>query len=267
MGVEPNNAGVHFEVSKNLCNGSFMNAYIGGTTGYEFIQSSTTRTMVMKCEPNTIYTISKTASARFTIGVYSSYITSGTLGDSNILFQNHALNEATIATKSDSKYLYIYVSNASEEPKIMVEKGSVKHDYEPYISPSIKVNNNGVYETIVNCGDTDWIDMSDYVNKTNFTIRSTPMVRKIGNVVYWRGEIYCTTAPNNTSANIMTNIPQLFRPSNQHSGGSNTYSTLTPYNIFISGDGTIIVKTSSNITVQSQYNGFQLTNISGYLTD
>ena len=138
-----------------------------------------------------------------------------------------------------------------------LEKGDTATAYSPYQN----LNRN--------ISDTGWIDMSSCVNTTNVTIRSgfTPMVRKIGNIVYWQGEVYCTTAPGSKNMTILQNIPSEFRPINQFSTSGVPYQSSSPYNMFIDKWGVIKVSMGSNIPTTTEYYGFQLNNINGYLSN
>lgn len=119
--------------------------------------------------------------------------------------------------------------------------------------------------------DTGWIDMSSYINTENFAARPgmPPQVRKIGNVIYWRGEVYCIKAVSSTQAQILKNIPSRYKPTIQVSGGSMQFGNQKVYNMFLDPNvSAIYVKTSdSSIAVAQHYGGFALDCISGYTTD
>ena len=112
--------------------------------------------------------------------------------------------------------------------------------------------------------------MSQYVNTTYFTARSTqpPMVRRINNQVYWTGEVYCSTSPNNKSADLLTGFPTWLKGNGepQYSNCGVTYNTGEVYNIFAVysptlGATRIQVNKSVNITAQDPVCGFQLSNL------
>jgi hypothetical protein len=118
--------------------------------------------------------------------------------------------------------------------------------------------------------DTGWVDMSSYVNTANFAVRPgyTPMVRKIGNVVYWRGAVYCHTSPNSTQADILTGIPSTYLPYLEQDGCGVHFSSNTIYKIFISGIGAITVNEgATNIFTTQDWQGFSLSDLGTYLTD
>ena len=117
--------------------------------------------------------------------------------------------------------------------------------------------------------DTGWVDMSSYINTTNFSARTgqPPMARRIGKVVYWKGSVYCSTAVNNKEATILSGIPLQFRPAGEFGRCGITWYINTPYHIFADNTGAVRVSESSNIEVQNDWAGFTLANINGYLVD
>ena len=117
--------------------------------------------------------------------------------------------------------------------------------------------------------DSGWVDMSSYINATNFSVRTgqPPMVRRIGNVVYWKGSVYCSTAVNDKEATILSGIPSQFRPVGEFGRSGVTWYISTPYHIYTDNYGSVRVSESTNIGVQYDWAGFTLANISGYLID
>ena len=118
--------------------------------------------------------------------------------------------------------------------------------------------------------DTGWVDLSSYVNTSNFAIRSgfTPMARKIGNMVFWKGAIYCTTALNNTSrANLLTNVPEKFLPTGEVSCGGTHYGLGIAYKMYIGSDGNLTVAQGNSIPATSDYQGYSLSDLGPYLID
>lgn len=82
-------------------------------------------------------------------------------------------NDFPSATMFD---LYILANKTfnNQRMSIMLENGSVAHDFEPYLeSSSIKVNNNGGYETVANKNvySTDEVVVGEYIGK--------PLYRKV----------------------------------------------------------------------------------------
>ena len=91
----------------------------------------------ISCEPNTTYTISKIVSSRFII--YGS-IDEPKIGGSGVVYNSTTGDKITITTNATTNYLMVmyYKPNAdtlSEQEildSIMIEKGSIAHDYVPY---------------------------------------------------------------------------------------------------------------------------------------
>lgn len=145
-----------------------------------------------------------------------------------------------------------YYDNVVIMPQL--ETGSVATSFSPY--QQLKVV------------DTGWIDMSNNVNTTYFYSRpnANPMVRKIDNVVYWKGAVYCHTAPNDTGARIIENIPSQFLPPYEVSGSGIHYNIGTPFKIYTYIDN-IAVYEQNNIVATQDYEGFALGDIGPYLVD
>lgn len=116
--------------------------------------------------------------------------------------------------------------------------------------------------------DTGWVDLSNYLGASGARIRSgfPPEARRIGNQVYWRGEIYCYSSQSSKTLDLLQNLPLWVRPSAQYSNSGCKYES-TAYNIFASPGGRVAVSESSNISSTSEYNGYQLSNLWGYFVD
>lgn len=147
---------------------------------------------------------------------------------------------------------------------------SSKWDLVPVID-NMKINNK-----LIEVVDTGWIDMSAYVNTTYFSVRSgfAPHVRIRNGVVYWKGEVLCTTAVGSTGAYLLVNIPDDYIPSsltsgaNQITGAGNLVASFKDYIIYINGAAKRIqIAMSSNITTTSSWEGFSLSNIPPYPID
>lgn len=112
--------------------------------------------------------------------------------------------------------------------------------------------------------------MSSYVNTSYFTARSDdkPACRRIGNQVYWKGEVYCTTAVGAKQADILLGFPTWCcnQGDPQYSNCGVLWDSTLPYNIFVVYSNSlnrnrIRVQLGSNITTQTYSQGFQLTNL------
>ena len=118
----------------NLFDGNYIGAYIGGSTDNNFVISANARTAVIKCKPNTTYTIKKFENSnRFTVDDYPTYPSNNT--KLNRLAKTEINNELTVTTNSNANYLFVYVSSTSEtaEPKITITQTSVApSEFIPY---------------------------------------------------------------------------------------------------------------------------------------
>ena len=175
--------------------------------------------------------------------------------DSSYGFDNGAItltqdyNNLGFDTYINSGYYY---DNVVIRPQL--EKGSVATSFSPY--QQLKVT------------DTGWIDISSYLNTTYFAVRQgyTPMIRKINNIVYLRGAVYCHTSPNSAFASLFSNLPSEFIATYESLGGGVHWDLSTPYAINM-GSGSISVTESSNISPTYDYQGYALTNIPPYIVD
>jgi len=138
---------------KNLFNPSnVIIGYIGQSDGeYKIIAFADARTIYARCEPNTTYTISKTAGKRFSVGW------SDTLPDIGVIV-NDSVYEATASvvtftTGATAKYIVAFVWLGTQDTitademlaSCQIELGSTATAYEPYNGYQITVNLGGTY--------------------------------------------------------------------------------------------------------------------------
>lgn len=188
----------------------------------------------------------------------------------SVLVMMNSNTPVTGSVNTDNCFTYINVANGKSINNLiirpMLQKGSVATGFEPYVEPSINVDGEKWIDKV---NDTGWIDITNYINTSNFAVRTGDAIkaRRIGNIVYFKGELYCTTALNSHNGTIMNGIPSTFRPTTQYSRCGVKYDLGVPYNIFIATNGNIVVSESQNIAVTPDYKGYQLTNLSGFLVD
>ena len=233
-------------------------------------RTGTERLAFIECKPNTTYTLSRTTkTSKFRIGSYASDIPVMTNSNVDYNLENYVKDDnatsITITSGANAKYLiveYCQIGTDSLDTilaslkSMQLEEGSTATTFTKYQALNI--------DTF----DTGWIDLSSYVNTTNFTIRPgyKPEARRIGNIVYLRGEIYCTTAPSGSTATLINNtMPSIFRPNVQYSNCGVTFERNKVYNIFISNAGIQVSQTTFETT--GQYYGYQLSNLSGFIAD
>ena len=144
--------------SKNLFDKNTMvldGINISSSTGA--VQSATNNASILiKVKPNTIYTLSKTAGARFVAGTYPTVPIAGTTTLSNYIANNSG-SSITITTGASDNYLIAWVwygngdtlTEAEMINSVQVEEGSVATSYEPYVVPSINVDGETIYQAPV----------------------------------------------------------------------------------------------------------------------
>ncbi|GEM_PF-2717045 len=141
---------------KNLFRESFYlegNIVLSGAVGTErrIIVGTTTvnaKTAVLKINPNTTYTVSKSTSDRFRIGLCN---VMPTLGTTNIEIiggeSNDSSSEFTFTSKSSTNYLVLYLAaNTAAPSEVQVELGDVATTYESFgykFFPEAKSSNQG----------------------------------------------------------------------------------------------------------------------------
>lgn len=134
-------------------------------------------------------------------------------------------------------------------------------------SPAIS-SVNETFDKIQNENDTGWVDLSEYLHSEYITARFTPRARKINNVVYFDGEVYCIKDVGNNKINVLLNLPKWLLPNvAQISKSGFRWAVWKGYNMYIDQYGNLIVGEADNITVQEEWEGYQLSNISGYIVD
>lgn len=124
---------------KNLFNpANVVNGYPYNITGL-FVENSANRTGVIECEPNTTYTVSKMLGSRFAVAYTTEYPSEGVAIYGMI--PDYDAENLTITTGSDATYLLVWAYNGNVDTEItdkemletvMIEKGSVVTEYEPY---------------------------------------------------------------------------------------------------------------------------------------
>lgn len=266
---------VWMQKGKNLINNSkLLWQQFVNDAGYMHDYSQGVTTDFIPVKPNTTYVYSQELNS--SLGRISQY-------DKNMNYINYINGDAikTPFTTGNNTYYIKISSKASDQDMtssinhwMQLEQGSVATNYEAYVEPSTYIkNDNDEYEEFINTNiiDTGWVDMSSYVNTDYFSARPNmrPEARRMGDIVYWRGEVYCKTRVTYTNdIKILSDIPDQFTPSYQFSGVGCRYRTSDVYNIFI--DGTKDIKVNNNdkaFSIMDNVCGFQLSNISGYPID
>jgi len=220
-----------------------LNCLINGTTG-AISNYTGCKTLYIPCQPNTTYTVSRTAGTRFTAGTTNSTPTAGlTCSD---LTSNSSGSVITLTTNANAKYLCVFYYNSGSDTlteeeirnSIQIEKGSTALPYEPYIGQDypiyLGVENlfdvstittqevNGI--TITNNGDGSLT--LDGTCTANFVVRSEPFELKEGT--------YTLSANNDFTSSDTGNYVSL-RQGNSTTNISGTltrFETLNTYSTF-----------------------------------
>lgn len=191
------NEKVWFAKSKNLFDKNniyVLNAYITTENGV-ITSDSTSKTVYIKIKPSITYTVSKIASERFKIATYSSLPIIGSTSN-NVVGDNSATS-LTITSGTNDNYLAVWLYYSSGDTAtfqqiidtLQIEEGSTATSYEPYITPSINVDGDEIYnQNMFNYSTTEqkigtWIDGKPLYRKviesTTFTTDFYPVSSNI----------------------------------------------------------------------------------------
>lgn len=120
--------------------------------------------------------------------------------------------------------------------------------------------------------DTGWVSLNPYI-ASGFAARDTgtylPCYRIKSGVVYFKGEVYSTTAKNQKRADLLVELPEAIAPADVvqiFGGGMRYYGTpFMIYSYFDSDVRTISVFDEANIGVQNSTSGYSLANLTPYV--
>lgn len=107
--------------------------------------------------------------------------------------------------------------------------------------------------------DTGWVSATSYINTTYFSARDSSLFsyRILCGVVYWRGELYCHTAPNSSQVNILQSLPEKIRSSGQvNIYGSQYELSNSEYTIWTESDHMVLKQIKQNIPATNNYKGY-----------
>lgn len=165
----------------------------------ENIGTNESRTINLKLEPNTTYTmssnISKSSNNTADLFFASGYNVSVST-DANGVWNG----QTRTVTSDENGYVTVAYRKqlTSQAPNLIdawyqIEQGSTATTYEEYVEPVIYVKNNNVYEEFIKKQeDSGWIPLilKDGISvSTVNNIKQVPQCRKIGNHVFVRGHI------------------------------------------------------------------------------
>ena len=162
--IQPSECG---DRTENLFDGDYENAYLTGT-GLYVTPDTTTKSIIVKCEPNTTYTIKQVDYAetrhKWRIAVFDSIPSNNAQG--TLLVDDDSLSESTITTLADSAYIVVYYAYPPPltNAKFMINLGSTALPYQPYgYKLGIK---SGSTTTPVYLG---WVQSTRIIGKYEFT--------------------------------------------------------------------------------------------------
>lgn len=129
-----------------------IGSYIASETGV-LTYSTTAKSVVIPCQANTTYTLSKTKGTRFTVGCYDSNPSNGDTATN--WTADHAATSITITTTANSQYLVVFFYYTPSETEtyeqvlatLMMNTGSTALPYEPY-GYKIPISSGGVTTNI-----------------------------------------------------------------------------------------------------------------------
>ena len=135
-------------MGKNLFNGVYSDNYLQGGEETVFRPSNgdkKTRGFLVKCKPNTTYTVTRSfISNRFTIGGFPTPL------KDNDYYVTYKVTENTFTTDGTNIYVYVYVSNEAEEPKVLFEESQVATLYEDYKTSILSLSEEIVVRSLPN---------------------------------------------------------------------------------------------------------------------
>lgn len=163
-------------VNKNLFDKDNANIVVGYIDANSIKTSSNTRTVYIPCAPNTTYTVSKIATARFVVA-FTNVIPAVDATVTNEIRDDTATS-ITATSGVDSKYIVVWVYNSAYDTSItldeilatlQIELGSTATVYTPYISDLTSVNVTGCGRNIL---PYPYTDTTKTLNEITFTINS-----------------------------------------------------------------------------------------------
>ena len=125
-----------------------INAYIANN---KIISNANAKTVFIKCKPNTAYTVSKMAGARFSVGYSRLYpsIDDDVYG----VINDYTATSITVTTDGTAKYIVAFVFNSSSDTNswddikatIQIEESNTATTYQPYTGQTATTALGGTY--------------------------------------------------------------------------------------------------------------------------
>lgn len=127
--------------SKNLFDKNNANIIAGYIDANVITAATASRCIYIPCNPNTTYTVSKIATARFVVAFTNVIPTAGTAVTNQV--QNYTATSITATSGADSKYIVVWLYNSVYDTTttideilatVQIELGTAATSYTPYIS-------------------------------------------------------------------------------------------------------------------------------------
>lgn len=118
--------------TENLFDGNYESAFINTATNtYQPLANG--RTALIKCEPDTDYTITRWEGGnRFIVADFPQMPVSGDSANILASYTTNLPTNLTIHTNVDAAYFVAYISSVGGDPVVSIVKGSTAVPYEPY---------------------------------------------------------------------------------------------------------------------------------------
>lgn len=170
--------------SKNLFDKNNANIIAGYIDANIIMAAPASRCIYIPCNPNTTYTVSKIATARFVVAFTNVIPTAGTAVTNRV--QNYTATSITATSGADSKYIVVWLYNGAYDTTttideilatVQIELGSTATVYTPYISDLSTV-------TVTRCRKNlipyPYTDTTKTLNGITFTVNSDGSVTVSG---------------------------------------------------------------------------------------
>lgn len=169
---------------KNLFDKNNANIIAGYIDANVITAATTSRCIYIPCNPNTTYTVSKIATARYVVAFTNVIPTAGTAVTNRV--QNYTATSITATSGADSKYIVVWLYNSAYDTTttideilatVQIELGSTATVYTPYISDLTTVTATRYGKNLI---PYPYTDTTKTLNGITFTVNSDGSVTVSG---------------------------------------------------------------------------------------